>query len=117
MIVMAKTAASYLATLPEVETVRMPAGTLFVANNLIYQVVEVKPDGYARARQWRRDENTDVALVPDSFLARTLPVVKMGRILPVYRSRKELLSNGQTTGYVFPSEALAKDVAYLDVSL
>src|SRR5579859_3204227 len=114
---MPQTAASYLASLPEVETARMPVGTLFVANNLIYQIVEAKPGGYGRARQWRRDENTDVALVADSFLARTLPVVKKGRILPVYRSRKELLAEGQTTVYVFPTEALAKDAAYLDVSL
>jgi hypothetical protein len=92
----------------------MPVGTLFVANNLIYQIVEAKP---GRARQWRRDENTDVALVPDSFLARTLPVVKKGHILPVYRSRKELLADGETTGFVFPTEVLAKEAAYLDVSL
>src|SRR5262249_47703492 len=41
----------------------------------------------------------------------------MGRMLPVYRSRKELLASGQTTGFVFPTETLAKDAAYLDVSL
>ncbi len=114
---MPQTAASYLASLPEVETSRMPVGTLFIANNLIYQVVEADPGGHARARLWRQGESTDVALVPGSFLARTLPVVKTGRMLPVYRSRKELLSDGQTTGFVFPTETLAKDAAYLDVSL
>jgi len=42
----------------------MPTGTLFIANGLIYQVVETAGGGFAKARQWRRDESTDVALVP-----------------------------------------------------
>lgn len=114
---MSQTAAAYLTTLPEVETVRMPTGTLFVANSLIYQVVETKGGGFSKARQWRRDESTDVALVPGSFLAKTLPLIKTGRILPVYRSRVELTDSGQATGFIFPTESLAKDAAYLDTSL
>ena len=114
---MSQIAASYLATLPEVETVRMPTGTLFVANGLIYQVVETTGGGFAKARQWRRDESTDVALVPGSFLTKTLPLVKTGRILPVYRSRVELSDNGKPTGFMLPSESLAKDAAYLDTAL
>ena len=114
---MSQTATAYLATLPEVETVRMPTGTLFVANGAIYQVVETTGGGFSKARQWRRDESTDVALVPGSFLTKTLPLVKTGRILPVYRSRVELTDNGQPTGFIFPSETLAKDAAYLDTAL
>jgi hypothetical protein len=114
---MSQTAAAYLASLPEVETVRMPTGTLFVANGSIYQVVETTGGGFSKARQWRRDESTDVALVPGSFLTKTLPLVKTGRILPVYRSRVELTDNGQPTGFIFPTETLAKDAAYLDTAL
>jgi len=95
----------------------MPTGTLFIANGLIYQVVETAGGGFAKARQWRRDESTDVALVPGSFLTKTLPLVKTGRILPVYRSRVELTDGGQPTGFIFPTESLAKDAAYLDTAL
>ena len=114
---MSQIAATYLATLPEVETIRMPTGTLFIANGLIYQVVETTGGGFAKARQWRRDESTDVALVPGSFLTKTLPLVRTGRILPVYRSRVELTDNGQPTGFILPNESLAKDAAYLDTAL
>src|SRR5579871_4289470 len=108
---------AYLHTLLEVDTVRMPRGTLFYANKAIYQVVDTAAGGFSRARQWRRDESTDVALVPGSFLARTLPLVRKGHILPVYRSRTELTDENGPTGFIFPSEALAKDAAYLDVAL
>jgi hypothetical protein len=77
-------AEAYLAGLPEVETTRLPRGALFVANGLIYQVVEAGKGGFAKARQWRRDESTDVALIPGSILTKTLPLVRRGRILPVY---------------------------------
>jgi hypothetical protein len=110
-------AEAYLQTLPEVDTVRLPKGTLFVANRLIYHVIEAGNGGFSRARQWRREESTDVALVPNSFLTRTLPLVAKGRILPVYRSRTELTEGGSPRGFIFPSEALAKDAAYLDTSL
>src|SRR5258708_13388851 len=83
--------------------------------------MEVPRTGYSKARQWRRDESTDVALVPNSFLTKRLPLVKMGRILPVYRRRTELLQDGkedgQMRGFIFPTETLAKDAAYLDVAL
>jgi len=108
-------AAAYLATLPEVETYRLPKGTLFAANNLIYQVIET--GSFAKARQWRRDESTDVALVPNSFPARYLPLIRTGRLLPVYRSRTELTENGGTRCFVFPTENLALDSAYFDVAL
>lgn len=110
------TADAYLISLTEVDTSRMPRGTLFVAAGLIYEVVEAGT-AFARARQWRRDEQTDVALIPGSFLTRTLPLVAKGRLLPVYRSRTELTDNGQPRGFIFPTEKLAKDAAYLDVAL
>src|SRR5258708_23953017 len=110
-------AEAYLHTLLEVDTARMPRGTLFYAMKLIYQVVETAAGGFSRARQWRRDESTDVALVPGSFLARTLPLVRKGHIVPVYRSRTELTDESGPTGFTFPTEALAKDAAYLDVAL
>jgi hypothetical protein len=110
-------AAAYLASLPEVETARLPRGTLFVANGLIYQVIEAGTGGFAKARQWRRDESTDVALIPGSFLTKYLPLVKTGRLLPVYRSRIELTDAGQTRCFVFPTEMLALDAAYFDVAL
>src|SRR5258708_12819380 len=88
---MSQSAGTYLASLPEVETVRLPLHTLFYANGHIYEVVEVSTTGYSKARQWRRDESTDVALVPNSFLTKRLPLVKMGRILPVSRPPPKLL--------------------------
>jgi hypothetical protein len=107
----------YIASLPEVETARLPRGTLFIANGLIYQVTETGAGGFSKARQWRRDESTDVALIPGSFLTKYLPLVRMGRLLPVYRSRTELTDDGQTRCFVFPTENLALDAAYLDVAL
>jgi hypothetical protein len=110
-------AEAYIATLPEVETARLPRGALFVANGLIYQVTEAGAGGFSKARQWRRDESTDVALIPGSFLTKYMPLVRTGRLLPVYRSRSELTDGGQTRCFVFPSENLALDAAYLDVAL
>lgn len=114
---MTTTAEAYLASLPEVDTARLPRGTLFIANGLIYQVIEAGTAEFAKARQWRRDESTDVALVPGSFLTKYLPVIRSGRLLPVYRSRLELTDNGQTRCFIFPTETLALDAAYLDVAL
>ncbi len=108
---------AYIASLPEVETARLPRGTLFVADGRIYQVIEAGAGGFAKARQWRRDESTDVALIPGSFLTKYLPVIRKGRVLPVYRSRIELTDSGQTRCFVFPTEVLALDAAYLDVAL
>src|SRR4051812_28386465 len=104
---MPQTADAYISSLPEVETARLPMGTLFVANRIIYQVVDTSP-GFLKARQWRRDEKTDVALIPNSFPTKYLPLVAKGRILPVYRSRTELLTgDGQLSCFVFPTEMLA----------
>ena len=114
---MTTSADAYLASLPEVETARLPRGTLFVANSKIYQVTEVGTGGFAKARQWRQNESTDVALIPNSFLTKYMPLVKMGRLLPVYRTRTELTEDGTTRCFVFPTEALALDAAYLDVAL
>lgn len=114
---MTTSAEAYLASLPEVETARLPRGTLFVANGLIYQVMEVGAGGFAKARQWRRDESTDVALIPGSFLTKYMPLVRKGRLLPVYRSRTELTDAGETRCFVFPTEMLALDAAYFDVAL
>jgi hypothetical protein len=108
---------AYLQKLPEAPTARMPKGTLFVANRLIYEVIEVSTTGFSRARQWRRDESTDAALTPNSFLTRTLPLIDRGRMLPIYRSRTELTNSGQVRGFIFPTEALARDSAYLDTAL
>src|SRR5436190_1224476 len=110
-------AEAYIASLPEVETARLPRGTLFIANGLVYQVTETGAGGFSKARQWRRDESTDVALIPGSFLTKYMPLVRAGRLLPVYRSRTELTDNGQTRCFVFPTESLALDAAYLDVAL
>ncbi len=111
-----RSAEAYIASLPEVETARLPRGALFVAIGRIYQVIETG-GVFAKARQWRRDESTDVALIPDSFLTRYLPLVRKGRLLPVYRSRMELTQDGQTSCFGFPTETLALDAAYLDVAL
>ena len=110
-------AADYIANLPEVETSRLPKDTLFFAQGKIYQVIETGGSGYHKAREWRQTEATDVALIPGSFPARYLPLVKRGYVLPVYRSRLELTENNQPTCYVFPTESLALDAAYLDVAL
>jgi hypothetical protein len=110
-------AAQYLAGLPDVETSRLPKGTLFHAQGRLYEVIETGNSGYHRAREWRRGEETDVALIPGSFWSKYLTVVRRGRLLPVYRTRLELTHDDQPTCYVFPVESLALDAAYLDVSL
>src|SRR5260221_13493816 len=97
---MSQIAATYLATLPEVETIRMPTGTLFIANGLIYQVVETTGGGFAKARQWRRDGSTDVGLDPRSFLTKTLPLVRTGRVLAVYSFPVEASDDGLPTGFI-----------------
>ena len=109
--------ADYIASLPEVDTSRLPQGTLFLAQNRIYQVIETGSGGFHKARQWRKTEETDVALIPGSFPSRYLPLIKQGKLLPVYRSRLELTEGDQATCYVFPAENLALDAAYLDVAL
>lgn len=110
-------AANYLATLPEVETVRLPKGTIFWANKRIYEVIEAEPRGFHKAREWRQTEVTDVALVPNSFPSRYLPLVRTGYVLPVYRSRMDLADGDQPACFVFPTETLALDAAYLDLAL
>jgi hypothetical protein len=109
--------AAYIASLPEIDTSRLPKGTLFYAQERIYQVIETGSSGYHKAREWRRTEDTDVALIPGSFPSRYLPLVKRGRLLPVYRTRLELTHDDQPTCFVFPTESLALDAAYLDVAL
>jgi hypothetical protein len=116
-IVLDPKASDYLATLPEIETSRLPSGTLFWAQGRIYQVIETGPSGFHKAREWRKTEATDVALIPGSFPSRYLPLVKRGKLLPVYRSRLELIHDDQATCFVFPTETLALDAAYLDVAL
>jgi hypothetical protein len=110
-------AADYIASLPEVETARLPKGTLFYAQERIYQVVETGSSGYHKAREWRRTEVTDVALIPGSFPSKYLPLVRRGKLLPVYRTRLELTRDDQPTCFVFPTECPALDAAYLDVAL
>lgn len=107
----------YLESLPEVDTVRLPQGALFWANGRLYQVVETGTGGYHKAREWRRPEQTEVALVPGSLLSRHLPLVQRGRVLPQYRSRRELMHDEHATCFIFPTEALALDAASLDVAL
>ncbi len=116
-IVFDPTANEYLASLPDVETARLPKGALFVAQGRLYQVVETGSGGFHKGREWRQTEATDVALVPGSLPARYLPVVRRGRVLPVYRSRDELSAGDQPTCFVFPVESLALDAAYLDAAL
>lgn len=108
---------AYLNSLPEVETSRLPQDTLFWAQDRIYQVTETGAGGFHKAREWRKTEKTDVALIPGSFPARFLPLVARGKLLPVYRSRQELTDNDQPTCFVFPTESLALSAAALDVAL
>lgn len=110
-------ATAYIASLPEVDTSRLPRGTLFLAQGKIYQVIETGAGGFHKAREWRQGEATDVALIQHSFPSKHLPLVARGRLLPVYRSRIELTQDGQPTCFVFPVESLALDAAYLDVAL
>lgn len=109
--------AAYLAELPEVRTSRLPEGALFWADGAIYEVSAVDARGYQKARLWRGTEHQEVALVPGSLLSRHLPVIERGRVLPVYRSQQDLLEDDDCSCFVFPSETLAMDAAYLDVAL
>lgn len=108
---------NFLASLPEIKTARLPQGTLFYANEVIYQVIEARGGGLHKARQWRSDESTDVALVPGSYFANFLPVVERGHLLPVFPARTDMLHNGDAQVFLFPDEQQALDAAYLDVAL
>lgn len=108
---------AYLTSLPLQDTASLPLGAIFWANHL-YEVVEVDMEGYSRARQWRKDQHSDVALIPNSSLAHRLPLIVRGRILPVFATREALLNElRQPISFVFPDEQLAIDAAYLDVGL
>jgi hypothetical protein len=109
--------AEYIASLPEIDTARLPKGTLFWSEGRIYQVTETGTGGFHKAREWRKGEETDVALIRGSFPSRHLPLIARGRVLPVYRSRIDLTHDNRPTCYVFPVENLALDAAYLDVAL
>ncbi|MBI5957283.1 MAG: hypothetical protein HY866_01015 [Chloroflexi bacterium] len=109
--------AEYITSLPEIDTARLPQGTLFWAENRLYQVIETGASGYHKAREWRKPDAPEVALVAGSFLSKYLPLIKRGRVLPVYKSRLELTYKDQPTCFVFPAESLALDAAYLDVAL
>src|SRR5574341_1281432 len=91
----------YLASLQTVETVSLPLGALFVANRLIYEVIDSGVNEYHKARQWRKNELTEVALSPDSSLALRLPVIAHGKPLPQYGSREGLRSEGQASVFAF----------------
>ena len=108
---------NYLEQLPEVETASLAKGRLFWAENRIYEVIEVDQSGYSKARVWRHDEATDVALIPNSTLAKRLPLIARGIALPQYQSRDDLLANGRPPAFVFPSEQNALGAAYLDTAL
>lgn len=107
----------FLNSLPEVETGRLPLWTMFTANLRIYQVTEVRAGGFHKAREWRKGEETEVALIPGTFLANFLPVVARGRLLPIYPDRNALLEQGEWVSYLFSDERKALDAAYLDSSL
>jgi len=107
----------YVAALPLVDTASLPAGTLFWVDYRIYEIVELDSAGYSRAREWRKSESTDVALVPGSRLAQRLPVVNRGRLMPRIDSREKLLHHGRSLSFVFPTEQTALDAASLDVAL
>ncbi len=108
---------NYLSTLPVMKTAELSVGTLFVAGRVIYEVTEIQSDTYRKARQWRKDASTEVALVPNSSLARQLPVIEKGHVLPTIKSRNDLLQNGRYIIFIFPTEPNAIDCAYLDVAL
>jgi hypothetical protein len=106
----------YLLNLPVVKTVSLPINALFWADNRLYEVTGTEK-GYQKARQWRRGENTEVALAAESALAQRLPTLLEGRPLPMYASRNDLLKEGRPVSYVFPEEQNALDAAYLDTAL
>jgi len=109
--------AAYLAGLPEVRTSRLPQGAIFWAAGSLYEVSSAEVRGYQKARVWRQSERTEVALAPESLLSRYLPVVAAGRILPVYPSHHALRDGEDCSCFVFPTELLALDAAYLDMAL
>lgn len=108
---------AFLASLPEVETARLPQGTLFTSQQVIYQVIETRAGGFHKARQWRCGEETDAALVPGSFLANFLPLIARAKLLPIFPTRTDLLHNHEPLNYLFIDESQALDAAYLDVAL
>jgi|GEM_PF-1126586 len=106
----------YVLSLPLVKTATLPLGRIFFAQQNLYEVIEVDLAGYSKARKWRKDETTDVALIPKSNLAMRLPVVDQGYLLPVFQ-RQDLLDDNVAQAFIFPSEQNAIDAAYLDVAL
>lgn len=103
--------------LPLIDTLDMPKGAVFWADDGLYEVIEVERKGFRRARGWRKDETTDVALEPNSPLAQRYPVKRQGYLLPSFASRNALLKSGQLACFVFPVEQLALDAAHLDTAL
>lgn len=107
----------YLQLLPVVETASLPQGALFFVNGHIYEVTDAGEYGTHKARQWRKDESTEVALMPGSSFAQHHPLIAEGRRLPTYQSRNHLMQNGQRLIFGFVTEQNALDAAYLDVAL
>lgn len=108
---------AYINSLPGVLTERLPQGSLFVADDLLYQVIETRSGGYHKARRWGGDEHSEVALVSGSSLSHVLPLIEKGHLLPVYSNRRDLTSNHESIVYVFPTEKLALECAELDVAM
>jgi hypothetical protein len=108
---------AYLASLPEVITARLPYGTIFTSDKLLYQITEAGTQGFRKARQWRGGEETEVALVPNSYLANFLPLVERGKLLPIFPGRDDLLEHEAHVVYLFSEEKTALDAAYLDSAL
>ncbi|NJL93926.1 MAG: hypothetical protein HC915_09450 [Anaerolineae bacterium] len=110
--------ATFLLGLPVVETRQLPRGALFIhPDGSLYEVIDSGQGGEHRARRWRHPQPQEVALDPDSHLARRLPVVARARHLLPYPSRDALLENQAALLFTFRREQSALDAAQLDVAL
>jgi hypothetical protein len=108
---------TYLASLKTVETTSLPIGALFVANYLIYEIIDSGINEDHKARQWRKSQATEMALSTESSLALRLPVIIYGKWLPPYPSRDDLRVGGEPLIFAFTTEQNALEAAFLDVAL
>ena len=107
----------YLESLQTVKTATLSVGELFVSNRILYEVIDSGLKDQLKARQWRKNERTEVALAVDSPFAQRLSVIAEGKKIPVFDSRERLRHGGVAWSFVFTIEQNALEAAFLDVAL
>jgi hypothetical protein len=99
----------------QVKTRSLNVGSLFMANGLLYQVIEPTPEGFYQAKPWGGCDTSIVALDPAQLNDDKGIVVADGEPVPYYLKRTDLLDEkGSPIRFRFPTKALAFQAASLD---